>query len=568
MGGTASRSPSLSQGGRGWLRVRVVDRGGLFLRRVIPLAVMILMVSLPAVAMTPAGTVISNTASVTYDSGSSVTSNTATIVVAQLAAVQLSPVSASRTGFAGDTVYFPVVVTNAGNGPDSFCLVPTCTAGWPVVIYRDDNGDGLRQATETTVVTSSRALALGEGEPYLLGVTLPSGAAASSAVTITVTSGYDAACTAAASYTAQSLLVCAADFSASPTSGSVPLAVASTDLSTGSPTSWNWDFGDGQKSTVRNPSHVYQSPGTYTVTLTVANSGGQNTMTKSGYITATTSSLTADFSAAPKRGSPPLSVTFKDQSNGQPASWRWNFGDGSQSTERNPVHVYRNPGNFDVTLQVSNGGAAGQKTVRRCVSTTVVIHMHKPKLADLSHDYWAYNEIRSCLEAGVLNAFPDETFRPSLPVTRDQITVYVSRALAGGDDQVPEGPGQPSFRDVPTSYWAYRYVEYAERRKLTTGYADGTFRPTNSVNRGEMAVIIARSVVDPTGEEGLSGYTAPSVPTFADVGPDNAWSWCSKHVEYLASQDIVHGYSDKRYHPEAACTRDQLAVCVAKAFGF
>ncbi|MDY0130219.1 MAG: PKD domain-containing protein [Methanosarcina vacuolata] len=61
------------------------------------------------------------------------------------------------------------------------------------------------------------------------------------------------------------------DFSASPTSGNAPLKVAFTDNSTGSPTSWNWDFGDGTNSTEENPVHTYNSSGQYTVSLTEKN---------------------------------------------------------------------------------------------------------------------------------------------------------------------------------------------------------------------------------------------------------------------------------------------------------
>ncbi len=66
----------------------------------------------------------------------------------------------------------------------------------------------------------------------------------------------------------------AVDFVAEPTSGRVPLAVQFTDLSTGDATHWEWDFGDGGSSGVRNPVHTYQDPGSYDVTLTVAGPGG------------------------------------------------------------------------------------------------------------------------------------------------------------------------------------------------------------------------------------------------------------------------------------------------------
>jgi PKD repeat protein len=75
-----------------------------------------------------------------------------------------------------------------------------------------------------------------------------------------------------------------AEFSANPTSGDDPLTVGFTDLSTGSPTSWQWDFGDGASSTAQNPSHTYTAPGSYDVTLTVSDGTDSNSQTKSGYI--------------------------------------------------------------------------------------------------------------------------------------------------------------------------------------------------------------------------------------------------------------------------------------------
>ncbi|WP_281085323.1 S-layer protein domain-containing protein, partial [Methanosarcina acetivorans] len=70
-----------------------------------------------------------------------------------------------------------------------------------------------------------------------------------------------------------------ANFSASPTSGYAPLTVNFTDQSTGSPTSWNWDFGDGMNATDQNPTHTYSTAGNYTVTFTASNAAGNSTVT-------------------------------------------------------------------------------------------------------------------------------------------------------------------------------------------------------------------------------------------------------------------------------------------------
>jgi len=78
-----------------------------------------------------------------------------------------------------------------------------------------------------------------------------------------------------------------AAFTANPTSGKAPLTVAFTDLSSGDPTSWSWDFGDVATSTAQHPIHPYTSPGTYSVSLTVSNTGGSDVETKTNTITVT-----------------------------------------------------------------------------------------------------------------------------------------------------------------------------------------------------------------------------------------------------------------------------------------
>jgi hypothetical protein len=73
-------------------------------------------------------------------------------------------------------------------------------------------------------------------------------------------------------------------FSADSISGRVPFTVTFTDRSTNTPTSWAWDFGDGTSSTIQNPSHVYNTPGIFTIGLTATNAGGSDGEIKIDYI--------------------------------------------------------------------------------------------------------------------------------------------------------------------------------------------------------------------------------------------------------------------------------------------
>jgi len=152
-----------------------------------------------------------------------------------------------------------------------------------------------------------------------------------------------------------------AEFTGSPREGCEPLQVCFTDQSSGNPTGWTWDFGDGNTSSQQNPCHTYQQAGTYTVSLTVSNVCGSDTETKTAYITVKPRPA-ADFTGTPRDGCDPLEVCFTDQSSGDPTSWSWNFGDGHTSTQKNPCHTYQQPGTYTVSLIASNECGSDKET--------------------------------------------------------------------------------------------------------------------------------------------------------------------------------------------------------------
>ncbi|HII80445.1 MAG TPA: DUF3344 domain-containing protein, partial [Methanosarcina sp.] len=155
-----------------------------------------------------------------------------------------------------------------------------------------------------------------------------------------------------------------ADFSSDVTSGNAPLAVQFKDESANTPTSWEWDFGDGKTSSEQNPSHTYETVGTYTVKLTASNYGGSNTTVKTDYITVTSdvSAPVASFTSDASAGNIPFTVRFTDTSTGKVSSWKWDFGDGSTSTDQNPIHTYVTEGSYKVTLTATGPGGSNTTT--------------------------------------------------------------------------------------------------------------------------------------------------------------------------------------------------------------
>ncbi len=164
-----------------------------------------------------------------------------------------------------------------------------------------------------------------------------------------------------------------ANFTSTPLSGCSPVVVNFQDVSTGNPTSWSWDFGNGNTSTLQNPIASYFTPGTYTVKLTATNSSGSNTLVRTQYISVY-EAPTVDFNANILTGCYPLTVRFTDLSTGgfgnTDVSWQWDFGNGTTSTTQNPSVTYSISGTYTVTLIVTNDKGCA-RTISRSNYITV-----------------------------------------------------------------------------------------------------------------------------------------------------------------------------------------------------
>jgi PKD repeat protein len=165
-----------------------------------------------------------------------------------------------------------------------------------------------------------------------------------------------------------------ADFTITPASGIAPLTVLFKDTSTGPPTAWNWNFGDGSSwvnrtdPAQRNVTHSYTRAGTFNATLIVVNALGKASKTQT--ITVTQGAPVADFTASVTSGFAPLTVQFYDRSTGSPTVWNWSFGDNNSSSVKNPVNTYTTAGNFTVSLTVSNSNSTNQTVRANYIKTT------------------------------------------------------------------------------------------------------------------------------------------------------------------------------------------------------
>jgi hypothetical protein len=114
-----------------------------------------------------------------------------------------------------------------------------------------------------------------------------------------------------------------------------------------------------------------------------------------------------------------------------------------------------------------------------------------------------------------------------------------------------------NFTDVTGSYWAYGYITVLACANIVTGYSDGSFRPENSTTRAQLAKMLVLA-------QGWSLVT-PSSQSFRDVGPSHPFY---QHIETAAAHEVISGYADGTYRPDAYVTRAQVAKMLVLARGW
>ena len=161
-----------------------------------------------------------------------------------------------------------------------------------------------------------------------------------------------------------------AEFDAEPPRGRAPLEVRFANRSHRAEVS-RWRFGDGGVSTVRNPTHVYETPGVFEAELEAHNAMGSSSRKRPIKVVGPDAPL-ADFAAWPRKGPAPLVVNFEDRSTGKVTEWEWDVGDLAVGPdrirrERMPSHVYHFPGKYTVRLKVKGPGGEDVLTRARYI---------------------------------------------------------------------------------------------------------------------------------------------------------------------------------------------------------
>ncbi|OWY63435.1 hypothetical protein B7486_53145, partial [cyanobacterium TDX16] len=152
---------------------------------------------------------------------------------------------------------------------------------------------------------------------------------------------------------------------------------------------------------------------------------------------------------------------------------------------------------------------------------------------------------------GITTGYPDGTFRTTATANRQQVAAYLHRFF-----DRPAAPGPPTFPDVGATHPFAAEIAWLASTGITTGYADGTYRPTATVTRAQAAAFLHRAAGSPA---------VPSdAPTFPDVGSGHPFR---DEIRWMADHVLATGYADGTYRPSAPVSRGALALFLFRLAG-
>lgn len=166
--------------------------------------------------------------------------------------------------------------------------------------------------------------------------------------------------------------------------------------------------------------------------------------------------------------------------------------------------------------------------------------------SDLPETHEFYNEINYLMDRDVLRGYPDGTVRPDTEVTRAEAAIMIGRLK-----EFDGTPRDTDFSDVSSNDEASGFIAAAAEAKLIEGYPDGTYRPDETITRGEMAIILSKLFIVPFRAE----------VTFTDVTPNMQ---AYEPVQQLLAANIIVGYPDNTFRPEETVTRGQFSAFLAR----
>ena len=188
------------------------------------------------------------------------------------------------------------------------------------------------------------------------------------------------------------------------------------------------------------------------------------------------------------------------------------------------------------------------------------------EFSDVSKDYWAYTEIQSLSDLGIISGYPDQTFKPENTVKRAEFTSMVIKTLNKENISVNVAN---IFTDINKDFWGYETLLRSLELELIVGYPDCTFRPCNQITKSEATSIISKTVKNcemPCNDKDSCSFTEikySELKQFADN--EQVANWARPSFTKAVKNDLYVNHPDKNYlTPNNDLTRAEAAVLLYK----
>lgn len=184
-------------------------------------------------------------------------------------------------------------------------------------------------------------------------------------------------------------------------------------------------------------------------------------------------------------------------------------------------------------------------TLSMVFSLVFCVEVQAQDLTDFK-GHWAEKAISTLAEKGVVNGYPDGTFKPDQAITRAEFAKLVSKTFGY------TATTQAKFDDVSSEYWASGFINAVSEKKIMNAFSDGNFKPDQTMNRAQVATMMSRILNMDKKEENYGEWAA----SFTDVPADH---WAFRYIEIAKKLQLLPSSYQTQFHPDYAVTRAEAA---------
>jgi len=215
--------------------------------------------------------------------------------------------------------------------------------------------------------------------------------------------------------------------------------------------------------------------------------------------------------------------------------------DGKFSIEAPVAKIGKNPFKLEV---FKKGG--------RLLEEANIKVLRLPSFSDVAPDYWDKMPISELSALSIVLGYPDGTFRPEGNITRAELTTLIIRS---GGEKLPLVTEKKLFKDLTGDHWAAQFIKEGVLKGVVKGYPDGTFRPSNNINRAEGIAVIARY-------DGIEEQKVIYEKPFPDIP---ARHWAIGIIAAAKGKGLLQFLEGKEFQPAKDLTRAEAVEVISRA---